>query len=58
MDILAIAWKKRAKSTNKDSNKITDTTEYCVRPEPATFAMRSERYTTTPTDRMKTQGVE
>ena len=33
--------------------KITDNTEYCVRLEPATFAMRSERHTITPTDRMK-----
>ena len=33
--------------------KITDTTEYYVRLEPATFAMLSERHTITPTDRMK-----
>ena len=33
--------------------KITDTTEYCVRLEPGTFTMRSERHTTTPRDRMK-----
>ena len=38
--------------------KITDTTEYCVRFEPATFAMRSERHTPTPTARMKSKGVE
>ena len=38
--------------------KITYTTEYCVRLEPGTFAIRSERHTTTPTDRMKSQGVE
>ena len=36
---------------------ITDTTEYCVRLEPGTFAMRSKRHTTTPTDRIKSQGV-
>ena len=38
--------------------KITDTTEYRVRLEPGIFAMRSERHTTTPTDRIKSQGVE
>ena len=38
--------------------KITDTTEYCVRIEPGTFDMRSERHTTTPTDRMNSQGIE
>ena len=38
--------------------KITDTTEYYVRVEPVTFAMRSERHTTTPTARMKSKGVE
>ena len=38
--------------------KITDTTEYCVRLEPETFVIRSERHTTTPTDRMKSQGFE
>ena len=58
MDILAIAWKREQKVQNNDSNKNTDTTEYCVRLEPGTFAMRSERHTTTPTDRMKSQGVE
>ena len=38
--------------------KITDTTEYSVRVEPGTFAMQSERHTTTPPDRMRSQGVE
>ena len=32
--------------------KITDTTEYCLRLEPGTFAMPSENHTTTPTARM------
>ena len=32
--------------------KITVTTEYYVRLEPGTFAMQSERHTSTPTDRM------
>ena len=58
MDILAIAWKREKKVQTMTAIKITDTTEYCVRLEPATFAMRSERHTTTPTDRMKNQGVE
>ena len=59
MDILAIAWKRRQKVQNNDSKKkITDTTEYWVGLEPGTFVIRSERHTTTPTDRMKSQGVE
>ena len=58
MDILAIAWKESKKFKTMIAIKITDTTECCVRLEPETFAMRSERYTTTPTDRMKSQGVE
>ena len=58
MDILAIAWKRAQKVQNNNSNKITDTKEYCMRLEPGTFAMRSERHTTTLTDRMKSQGVE
>ena len=53
MDILAIAWKREQKYKTMIAIKITDTTEYCVRLEPGTFAMRSERHTTTPTDRMK-----
>ena len=53
MDILAIAWKREQTVQNNDSNKITDTTEYCVRLEPGTFSAQSERNTTTPTDRMK-----
>ena len=32
--------------------KITDTTEYCLRLEPSTFAIPSESQTTTPTARM------
>ena len=58
MDILANAWKREQKVQNNDSNKNNYTTEYWVRLEPGTFAMRSERHTTTPTDRMKSQGVE
>ena len=51
--------KKRAKKyKTMIAIKITDTIEYCVRLEPGTFAMRSERHTTTPTDRMKSPGVE
>ena len=38
--------------------KRTDTTEYCVRLEPGTFAVQSEKHTTTPTDSMMSQGVE
>ena len=38
--------------------KITYTTEYCARLELETFAVRSERHTTTQTDRIKGQGVE
>ena len=53
MDILAIAWKREQKVQTMIAIKITDATKYCVRLEPATFAMRSERHTTTPTDRMK-----
>ena len=53
MDILAIAWKREQKVQTMIAIKITDTTEYCVRLEQATFAMRSERHTITPTDRMK-----
>ena len=37
---------------------MTDATEYCVRLEPVTFAIRSERHTSTPTARMKSKGVE
>ena len=60
MDILAIALKKSKKYKTMIVIKITDTTEYCVRLEPGTFVIRSERHTTTPTltDRMKSQGVE
>ena len=50
--------KERKKYKTMIAIKITDTTGYCVRPEPGTFAMRSERHTSTPTDRMKSQGVE
>ena len=50
MDIIAIVWDREQKVQNNDSKeKITDTTEYCVRLDPGTFAMRSERNTTRPT---------
>ena len=55
MDILAFAWKKEQTVQKKIA---TDTADNCVRLEPGTFAMRSERHTTTPTARMKSQGVE
>ena len=38
--------------------KITDTTEYCVRLEPGTFAMRSESHTTRQQARMQSKGFE
>ena len=51
--------KKEQKVQNNDNNKnITETTEYCLRLEPGTFAMRSERHTSTPTARMKSKDVE
>ena len=50
--------KKEQKVQNNDSKTITDTKEHCVRLEPGTFVIRSERHTITPTDRMKSQGIE
>ena len=55
-------WPLREKESKKYKTmiaiKITDTTEYCVRLEPGICAMRSKRHTSTPTDRMNSQGVE
>ena len=57
MDILAVVWKREQKVQNNDSNK-NNWSEYCVRLEPVTFAMWSERHTITPTARTKSKGVE
>ena len=59
MDILAIMGKREQKVQITVSNKIiTDTTEYSVRLEPGTFAMRSESHTTRPKSHTKSKGVE
>ena len=58
MDTLAIMANESKKYKILYAIKITDTTEYYVRLDPGTFAMRSESYTTRPKTRMKCKGVE
>ena len=45
--------KESTKYKTMTAIKITDTTEYCLRLEPGTFAIQSESHTTTPTARMR-----
>ena len=59
MDVLAIVGKREKKVQNTVSNKKTpDTTEYCMRLEPGTFAMRSLSHTTRPQACVQRNGVE